>query len=50
MLEVDDLDAALRRVEEAGHALADGPQPRPRGRRDFPIVDPGGYYVRVIIG
>jgi hypothetical protein len=50
VLEVDDLDAALRRVEEAGHALADGLQPRPRRRRDFPIVDPGGYYVRVIIG
>jgi catechol 2,3-dioxygenase-like lactoylglutathione lyase family enzyme len=43
VLEVDDLDAALRRVEETGHTLAEGLQPRPWGLRDFRIVDPDGY-------
>jgi uncharacterized glyoxalase superfamily protein PhnB len=50
VLEVDDLDAVLRRVEETGHTLAEGLQPRPWGLRDFRIVDPDGYCVRVTTG
>jgi predicted enzyme related to lactoylglutathione lyase len=47
VLEVDDLDAALARVERAGAPLAAPLQQRPWGLRDFRLADPDGYYLRV---
>ena len=47
VLEVDDIEAALSRVERAGAPLADGLRQRPWGLWDFRLADPDGYYVRV---
>jgi N-hydroxyarylamine O-acetyltransferase len=47
VLEVDDLEAALARVEAAGHPLEAPIQERPWGSRDFRLLDPDGYYLRV---
>ena len=47
VLEVDDLDGALRAVEAAGHPVAEPPRDRPWGLRDFRVTDPDGYYLRV---
>jgi len=47
VLEVDDLEAALHRVERTGHPLAEALRRRPWGLRDFRLVDPDGYYWRV---
>ena len=47
VLEVEDLDAALAVVRAAGHPLADPPQDRPWGLRDFRLADPDGYYLRI---
>jgi predicted enzyme related to lactoylglutathione lyase len=47
VLEVTDVDAYHRRVLESGHRLAAPPRDRPWGARDFRIVDPDGYYLRV---
>jgi lactoylglutathione lyase len=50
VLEVDDLDAALAVVRAAGHRLAEPPQDRPWGLRDFRLADPDGYYLRITTG
>ena len=47
VLVVDDLDTALAAVHAAGHALAEPPQDRPWGLRDFRLTDPDGYYLRI---
>ena len=47
VLEVEDLESAARAVEAAGHELAEPPRDRPWGLRDFRVIDPDGYYVRV---
>ena len=47
VMEVDDLSAAHRRVLNSGHTVFEPPQQRPWGLRDFRIVDPDGYYLRV---
>lgn len=47
VLEVEDLDDALARFEGAGGRLAEPIRTRPWGLRDFRIVDPDGYYIRV---
>lgn len=47
VLEVDDLDAELARVQRSGHPLAEPPQERPWGLRDFRVADPDGYYLRI---
>ncbi len=47
VLEVEDLDDALARFEAAGGRLAEPIQRRPWGLRDFRVVDPDGYYIRI---
>jgi lactoylglutathione lyase len=47
VMEVDDLSAAHRRVLASGHPVFEPPQQRPWGLRDFRIVDPDGYYLRI---
>ena len=47
VLEVDDLAAALERVEAAGHPVEAPLQARPWGRTDFRLLDPDGYYLRI---
>ena len=47
VMEADDLSAAHRRVLDSGHPVFEPPQQRPWGLRDFRIVDPDGYYLRV---
>ncbi len=47
VLEVDDLDGWHRRVSATGHPVFEPPQERLWGLRDFRIVDPDGYYLRL---
>jgi lactoylglutathione lyase len=47
VMEVDDLSTAHRRVLDSGHPVFEPQQQRPWGLRDFRIVDPDGYYLRV---
>lgn len=47
VLEVDDIDAELEQVRTSGWPLAEQLQERPWGLRDFRLVDPSGYYLRV---
>ncbi|MDM7854206.1 VOC family protein [Cellulomonas alba] len=47
VLEVDDLEAARERLDEAGVTPDDDVTDQPWGLRDFRVVDPDGYYVRV---
>ena len=47
VLEVRDVDAALEQVERAGFSVVELLRERPWGLRDFRVVDPDGYYVRV---
>ena len=49
VLEVEDLARAAARVQAAGYALAEAPQDRPWGLRDFRVIDPDGYYLRVTV-
>src|SRR3712207_5346569 len=50
VLEVDDLEAAYERVRRAGVRPVEAPRERPWGLRDFRILDPDGYYLRVTDG
>jgi catechol 2,3-dioxygenase-like lactoylglutathione lyase family enzyme len=53
VLEVDDptaVEAAAARVTEKGWPLVEPVTARPWGLRDFRVVDPDGYYVRVTHG
>lgn len=50
VLEVDDVDAAYARASPAVAAAGGHIEPlvaRPWGRRDFRLVDPDGYYLRI---
>jgi lactoylglutathione lyase len=47
VLEVADLDEAAARVARAAYSIAEAPREQPWGRRDFRLVDPDGYYIRV---
>jgi lactoylglutathione lyase len=47
VLEVDGVDEWHRRVVASGHPVFEVPQERPWGSRDFRIVDPDGYYLRL---
>ena len=53
VLELDDpaaVEAAAARVAEKGWPLAEPLTDRPWGLRDFRVVDPDGYYLRVTHG
>ena len=47
VLEVDDVVAGRDRVTAAGWPLAEDLQDRPWGLKDFQILDPAGYYLRI---
>jgi catechol 2,3-dioxygenase-like lactoylglutathione lyase family enzyme len=47
-IEVDDLDAALRRVTRAGVAIEYGPVDEPWGVRRFYVRDPFGKLVNIL--
>ena len=47
VLEVDDVAAALARVEAAGHPVEEPLRARPWGRTDIRLLDPDGYYLRI---
>lgn len=47
VLEADDLDHELERIRAAGWEIAEGLGERAWGLRDFRILDPSGYYLRV---
>jgi len=47
VLEVDDVVAERDRVTAAGWPLAEDLQDRPWGLKDFRILDPAGYYLRI---
>jgi len=47
VLEVDNLDAFYERVMKSGYAIREDLAKRPWGLRDFRLVDPDGYYLRI---
>ncbi len=47
VLEVEDLDQRYERMVAAGIALASTLERRPWGLRDFRLIDPDGYYLRL---
>ena len=47
VLEVDDVVAERDRVTAVGWPLAEDLQDRPWGMKDFRILDPAGYYLRI---
>jgi predicted enzyme related to lactoylglutathione lyase len=47
VLEVENLDAYHERVVKAGYAIREEIAMRPWGLRDFRLVDPDGYYLRI---
>jgi lactoylglutathione lyase len=47
VLEVPDVDAAAKAVVKAGYRLLEPLRERPWGLRDFRVVDPDGYYLRI---
>ncbi len=47
VLEVDDVVAERDRVAASGWPLAEGLVDRPWGLRDFRLLDPAGYYLRI---
>ena len=47
VLEDDDLEEERGRVERAGWPVEEDVVARPWGLRDFRLVDPSGYYLRV---
>jgi uncharacterized protein YbjT (DUF2867 family)/predicted enzyme related to lactoylglutathione lyase len=47
VLEVADVEAELDRVRRAGWPIAEGLASEPWGQRDFRLLDPSGYYVRL---
>ena len=47
VLEVDNVDAVHGHVLFSGHLVFEPLQERPWGLRDFRIVDPDGYYLRL---
>lgn len=47
MLEVDDIAGERAQVIEAGWPIEEDLTARPWGLRDFRILDPSGYYLRI---
>lgn len=47
VLEVEDLEDAYARFARAGERVAEPIRTQPWGLRDFRIVDPDGYYLRI---
>jgi lactoylglutathione lyase len=47
VFEVDDLDVERIRVADAGWPVQDEVTRRPWGLRDFRLLDPDGYFVRI---
>jgi catechol 2,3-dioxygenase-like lactoylglutathione lyase family enzyme len=47
VLAVADVDAAYRRAEASPYGVEGAPSTRPWGLRDFRVVDPDGYYLRI---
>ena len=47
VLEVPDLDAALAALVRAGGHVVEPIRERPWGLRDFRVLDPDGYYLRI---
>jgi lactoylglutathione lyase len=47
VLEVDDIDAFVEQIEESGYPIFEELQLRPWGLRDFRLIDPDGYYLRI---
>ena len=47
VLEADDVDEERARVVASGWSLAEDIVERPWGLRDFRLLDPSGYYLRV---
>ena len=47
VLEVDDLDAAYAQVLASDWPVAGPLAERPWGSRDFRVIDPDGYYLRI---
>jgi predicted enzyme related to lactoylglutathione lyase len=47
VLELDDLDACYQRVLDAGWQVDHAIETQPWGLRDFRILDPSGYYLRL---
>ena len=47
VLEIDEVDEWHGRVLGCGYPIFEPPQDRPWGLRDFRIVDPDGYYLRL---
>jgi lactoylglutathione lyase len=47
VLEVDDVAGERDRVVAAGWPLSEDLQDRPWGLKDFRIIDPAGYYLRI---
>jgi len=47
VIEVDDVAAAYERAVRSGEAIESQLRTRPWGLRDFRVLAPGGYYVRV---
>jgi lactoylglutathione lyase len=47
VLEVDDVVAERDRIGAAGWPLAEDLRNRPWGLKDFRVLDPAGYYLRI---
>lgn len=47
VIEVDNLDAMYAHVQREKWPIADHLAERPWGSRDFRVVDPNGYYLRI---
>ncbi|HXW80689.1 MAG TPA: VOC family protein [Acidimicrobiales bacterium] len=47
VLEVDDIDTELELARMSGWSIDEEVQDRPWGLRDFRLIDPSGYYLRV---
>ena len=47
VLEVDDVERERERVRRAGWPVVEDLVERPWGRRDFRLLDPSGYYLRI---
>ncbi len=47
VLEVNDLDAYHARILASGYEISEPLRERPWGLRDFRVVDPDGYYLRI---
>ncbi len=47
VLEVENLDAYYEAVQKTGYPIREALIKRPWGLRDFRLVDPDGYYLRL---